>query len=54
MNMDEKTFRQLVKQMRDAQKEYFKTRSKESLMNSKTLEKQVDTELSTDNNPTLF
>ena len=32
----------MIKQMRDSQKEYFHTRSSESLANSKYLEKQVD------------
>lgn len=32
----------LVKQMRDAQKEYFRTRSKDSLATSKNLEQMVD------------
>ncbi len=36
----------LVKEMREAQKEYFRTRSKESLIKSKTLEKRVDEALS--------
>ena len=36
----------LVREMRNAQREYFRTRSKESLMKSKTLEKQVDEALS--------
>lgn len=35
-------FAYLVKKMRDAQKEYFKTRSSDSLHHSKDLEKQVD------------
>ena len=39
-------FNSLVREMRKAQKEYFRTRSKESLMKSKTLEKQVDDALS--------
>lgn len=39
-------FAYLVKKMRDAQKEYFKTRSSDSLRRSKDLEKQVDDVLS--------
>lgn len=39
-------FYSLVKEMRKAQKEYFRTRSKDSLMKSKALEKQVDEVLS--------
>ena len=36
---------QLVKEMRAAQKEYFRTRSRESLHASKALEKRVDEEI---------
>ncbi len=36
----------LVRDMRYAQREYFRTRSKDSLMRSKALEKQVDEALS--------
>lgn len=35
-------FYSLVQEMREAQKEYFRTRSKDSLRKSKTLEKRVD------------
>ena len=35
----------LVKQMREAQREYFRTRSRESLQASKALEKRVDEEI---------
>lgn len=35
-------FADLVKKMRDAQKEYFKTRSNDSLRRSKDYERQVD------------
>lgn len=35
---------QLVNDMRKAQKEYFKTRSKDSLVKSKGLEAQIDTQ----------
>ena len=38
-------FMQLVKDMRAAQKEYFSTRSKESLQRSKALERRVDEEI---------
>lgn len=37
-----KDFIELVKKMRDAQKEYFRTRDKVVLAESKKLEKQVD------------
>ena len=39
-------FYSLVKEMREAQKEYFRTRSKDSLKRSKALEKRVDEALS--------
>lgn len=39
-------FADLVKEMRDAQKEYFKTRSSDSLRRSKDYEKKVDEILS--------
>ena len=35
-------FADLVKKMRDAQKEYFKTRSSDSLQRSKDYERKVD------------
>lgn len=35
----------LVKQMREAQREYFRTRSRESLQASKALERRVDEEI---------
>lgn len=38
-------FRNLVAQMREAQKEYFRTRSKQVLQRSIMLEKLVDAEL---------
>ena len=44
--MPEISFVSLVRKMREAQREYFRTRSKDSLMKSKTLEKQVDEALS--------
>ena len=58
---DGKAFFDLVSQMRTMQKEYFKTRSKSSLEQSKTLEKRVDAEIERVNkileertNPKLF
>ena len=39
-------FADLVKKMRDAQKEYFKTRSNDSLRRSKDYERKVDEVLS--------
>lgn len=44
--MSYKQFRELVKDMRKWQREYFKTRSKVALLESKRLEKQVDGVLS--------
>ena len=38
-------FMQLVREMRKAQKEYFRTRSKDLLNRSKQLERMVDAEL---------
>jgi len=35
-------FIQLVKRMRDAQRAYFRTRSKQALVESKQIEKEVD------------
>ena len=43
--MNEQEFKQLVKEMRDAQKNYFKTRTNLTLTKAKQLEKQVDDEL---------
>ena len=43
--MTAKDFFKLVEQMRQNQKDYFKTRSTESLRRSKELEKQVDDEI---------
>lgn len=39
-------FNSLVREMRNAQREYFRTRSKERLMKSKALERRVDNALS--------
>jgi hypothetical protein len=49
-------FMQLVRDMRAAQKEYFRTRSKDVLNRSKELERKVDAELQSINNTqqTLF
>ena len=53
-----RAFFDLVSEMRKAQKEYFKTRSPESLIRSKDLERQVDKEIQRANeilqNPKLF
>lgn len=51
-----KEFIELVREMRAAQKEYFKTRSKDVLSRSKELERNVDAELQSINNKqqTLF
>lgn len=43
--MNAKDFFNLVEQMRQNQKDYFKTRSNESLRKSKELEKLVDDEI---------
>lgn len=43
--MTAKDFFNLVEQMRQNQKDYFKTRSTEALRKSKELEKQVDDEI---------
>ena len=43
--MTAKEFFMLVSQMRQAQKEYFKTRNQTVLQQSKALEKQVDAEI---------
>jgi hypothetical protein len=40
--MTEEDFKKLVQKMREAQKNYFRTRSYESLKQSKELESQVD------------
>ncbi len=44
--MTKSDFFSLVRDMRNAQREYFRTRSKDSLRRSKALEKQVDEALS--------
>ena len=43
--MDARQFYDLVVKMRQTQREYFKTRSKQVLEESKRLEKQVDDEI---------
>jgi len=52
--MNDKDFRDLVARMRQAQKEYFRTRDREALGRSKELERLVDTELANDVEPSLF
>lgn len=51
--MDEKEFRDLVKRMRDRQKEYFRTRDTTVLRESKDLERRVDAALEVET-PGLF
>lgn len=43
--MNSKEFFDTVAAMRDAQKEYFRTRTRESLTESKRLEKRIDAEI---------
>ena len=43
--MDAKSFFMLVREMRTAQKEYFRLRSHEALTKSMELERKVDTEI---------
>lgn len=43
--MDAKEFFFLVKDMREAQREFFRTRSKDVLARSKDLERRVDNEI---------
>lgn len=43
--MDAKTFYQKVVLLRKAQKEYFKTRSRDALQKSKALESEIDREI---------
>lgn len=47
----EQQFRDLVREMRDAQREYFKTRSHFVLARSKELERKVDEDLKGDRRP---
>lgn len=51
--MKDKDFRDLVRKMREAQKNYFRTRHKGYLDYSRSLEKKVDAELA-DDQPNLF
>lgn len=51
--MTDKDFRELVRRMREAQQNYFRTRHKTYLDYSRSLEKQVDAELR-DDTPKLF
>ena len=46
--MKEDDFRELVRRMREAQKNYFRTRAKSYLDYSRIIEKQVDEELTND------
>ena len=52
--MNDKDFRDLVARMRQAQKDYLRTRDREALGRSKELERLVDTELANDVKPSLF
>lgn len=52
--MDNKEFIELVRQMRNAQKEYFRTRDKRILACSKELERRVDKAIEESNEPQLF
>lgn len=47
-------FEQLVSEMRNAQREYFRTRDKEVLQRSKELERKVDAYLSNIKTPKLL
>lgn len=51
---DLQKFAQLVKDMRASQKEYFRTRDKNILLQSKELERLVDKTLSSFDNPSIF
>lgn len=48
--MDPKAFFNKVALMRQAQKEYFRTRSQEALRKSKALESEIDKEITRVNN----
>lgn len=54
MIMDIREFTTLVRQMRDVQKEYFRTRDKRILACSKELERRVDKAIEEADQPTLF
>ena len=43
--MNAKEFYDTVKEMREAQKEWFKTKSKAAIVRSKVLEKKIDQEI---------
>lgn len=47
-------FRDLAKRMREAQREYFRTRDRVVLDESKRLEREVDAELAADGQRELF
>jgi len=52
--MTHEGFRQLVREMRQAQRAYFKGRSPDAMAEAKRLEYRVDRELEGDGRPTLF
>lgn len=52
--MTPEEFKDLVKNMRTSQTEYFRTRSMAALNKSKMLERQVDAEINKTGNPELF
>ena len=52
--MERDGFRQLVREMRRAQKVYFRTRSPEKMAEAKQLESRVDRKLESDGWLTLF
>ena len=49
--MESNEFVKLVAQMREAQRNYFKTRDRSWLGKSKALERQVDNQIAATNNP---
>lgn len=51
---DLRAFFALVAEMRQAQKDYFATRDREVLNRSKSLERQVDKQIESINQPGLF
>lgn len=55
--MEPAEFKELVRRMRECQKNYFRTRTTEALRESKSLERQVDEALSfkpSKNSPSMF
>lgn len=52
--MDDDAFRELVKRMRQKQRDYFRSRDATVLSECKDLERRVDDELSRDRAPALF